>query len=114
MSSMSAAAPNDSLAQDFVAFAVESGVLRFGEFKTKAGREPWPPARSTPLCCTVLTLLWPGAPPESPGSLAAGFESANTASAGVKNRVYPLPRDRNRTSLSVWPWLASKLIGRLP
>jgi orotate phosphoribosyltransferase len=26
------------LAQDFVAFAVESGVLRFGEFKTKAGR----------------------------------------------------------------------------
>jgi len=28
----------DTLAQDFVAFAVESGVLRFGEFKTKAGR----------------------------------------------------------------------------
>jgi len=28
----------DPLAQDFVAFAVESGVLRFGEFKTKAGR----------------------------------------------------------------------------
>jgi len=27
-----------SLAQDFVQFAVESGVLRFGEFKTKAGR----------------------------------------------------------------------------
>ena len=27
-----------SLAADFVAFAVESGVLRFGEFKTKAGR----------------------------------------------------------------------------
>ena len=26
------------LAQDFVRFAVESGVLRFGEFKTKAGR----------------------------------------------------------------------------
>lgn len=26
------------LAQDFVQFAVESGVLRFGEFKTKAGR----------------------------------------------------------------------------
>ncbi|MCC2634275.1 MAG: pyrE, partial [Ramlibacter sp.] len=25
-------------AQDFVAFAVQSGVLRFGEFKTKAGR----------------------------------------------------------------------------
>lgn len=29
----------DSLAQDFVAFAVEAGVLRFGEFKTKAGRQ---------------------------------------------------------------------------
>jgi len=28
----------DKLAQDFVAFAVECGVLRFGEFKTKAGR----------------------------------------------------------------------------
>ncbi|MBU1441214.1 MAG: orotate phosphoribosyltransferase [Gammaproteobacteria bacterium] len=27
-----------ALAQDFVAFALESGVLRFGEFKTKAGR----------------------------------------------------------------------------
>jgi orotate phosphoribosyltransferase len=31
------AAP-DLLAQDFVQFAVEAGVLRFGEFKTKAGR----------------------------------------------------------------------------
>jgi orotate phosphoribosyltransferase len=28
----------DSLAQDFVQFAVAAGVLRFGEFKTKAGR----------------------------------------------------------------------------
>ena len=28
----------DALAQDFVKFSVESGVLRFGEFKTKAGR----------------------------------------------------------------------------
>jgi len=28
----------DPLAQDFVRFAVDSGVLRFGEFKTKAGR----------------------------------------------------------------------------
>ena len=28
----------DALAQEFVRFAVESGVLRFGEFKTKAGR----------------------------------------------------------------------------
>jgi orotate phosphoribosyltransferase len=28
----------DSLAQEFVQFAVESGVLRFGQFKTKAGR----------------------------------------------------------------------------
>jgi orotate phosphoribosyltransferase len=31
-------APTPSLAQDFVAFAVDAGVLRFGEFKTKAGR----------------------------------------------------------------------------
>ena len=31
--------PNpDTLAQDFVQFAIECGVLRFGEFKTKAGR----------------------------------------------------------------------------
>ena len=30
--------PKDELALDFVKFAVESGVLRFGEFKTKAGR----------------------------------------------------------------------------
>jgi orotate phosphoribosyltransferase len=28
----------DRLAQDFVQFAVDSGVLRFGQFKTKAGR----------------------------------------------------------------------------
>jgi orotate phosphoribosyltransferase len=28
----------DTLAQEFVAFAVQCGVLRFGEFKTKAGR----------------------------------------------------------------------------
>lgn len=32
------APPDASLAQDFVAFSVHSGVLRFGEFKTKAGR----------------------------------------------------------------------------
>lgn len=32
------APPDASLAQDFVAFSVQSGVLRFGEFKTKAGR----------------------------------------------------------------------------
>ncbi len=31
-------AGQDKLAQDFVEFAVQSGVLRFGEFKTKAGR----------------------------------------------------------------------------
>ena len=29
---------DDALAHDFVEFAVEAGVLRFGEFKTKAGR----------------------------------------------------------------------------
>jgi orotate phosphoribosyltransferase len=31
-------AGRDELAQDFVQFSVEAGVLRFGEFKTKAGR----------------------------------------------------------------------------
>jgi orotate phosphoribosyltransferase len=31
-------AGRDELAQEFVQFAVEAGVLRFGEFKTKAGR----------------------------------------------------------------------------
>ncbi len=33
-----APAEGDALAQDFVRFSVEAGVLRFGEFKTKAGR----------------------------------------------------------------------------
>jgi orotate phosphoribosyltransferase len=33
-----ATAGQDTLAQDFVQFAVDCGVLRFGEFKTKAGR----------------------------------------------------------------------------
>lgn len=31
-------APTDELAQQFVAFALDAGVLRFGEFTTKAGR----------------------------------------------------------------------------
>jgi orotate phosphoribosyltransferase len=35
---MSTNAKPDALAQDFVKFAIEAGVLRFGEFKTKAGR----------------------------------------------------------------------------
>ncbi|HMA09238.1 MAG TPA: orotate phosphoribosyltransferase [Ramlibacter sp.] len=35
---MAAGSGQDSLAQDFVQFAVDSGVLRFGQFKTKAGR----------------------------------------------------------------------------
>lgn len=35
---MSPTAQNDSVAQDFVKFSVDSKVLRFGEFKTKAGR----------------------------------------------------------------------------
>jgi orotate phosphoribosyltransferase len=35
---MSTNATSDALAQDFVKFAVDAGVLRFGEFKTKAGR----------------------------------------------------------------------------
>ncbi|MCV2358651.1 orotate phosphoribosyltransferase [Paucibacter sp. TC2R-5] len=35
---MTTAKTPEPLAQEFVAFAVEAGVLRFGEFKTKAGR----------------------------------------------------------------------------
>ena len=35
---MVAGGSQDPLAQEFVQFAVESGVLRFGQFKTKAGR----------------------------------------------------------------------------
>jgi orotate phosphoribosyltransferase len=35
---MVAASGQDQLALDFVKFAVEAGVLRFGQFKTKAGR----------------------------------------------------------------------------
>jgi orotate phosphoribosyltransferase len=35
---MTSAAPAGSLAQDFVKFSVETGVLGFGEFRTKAGR----------------------------------------------------------------------------
>jgi orotate phosphoribosyltransferase len=35
---MSLPAPSEALARDFVHFAVRCGVLRFGEFKTKAGR----------------------------------------------------------------------------
>ena len=35
---MSTMPSNETLARDFVAFALGAGVLRFGEFKTKAGR----------------------------------------------------------------------------
>jgi orotate phosphoribosyltransferase len=35
---MSTPLQTDTLAQDFVKFAVDAGVLRFGEFRTKAGR----------------------------------------------------------------------------
>jgi orotate phosphoribosyltransferase len=35
---MTAPASDSTIAHEFVQFAVESGVLRFGEFKTKAGR----------------------------------------------------------------------------
>jgi orotate phosphoribosyltransferase len=38
MTTATAAADTQTVAQDFVKFAVASGVLRFGEFKTKAGR----------------------------------------------------------------------------
>ena len=39
VASASAGEGQDQLAQDFVQFSVEAGVLRFGTFKTKAGRE---------------------------------------------------------------------------
>src|ERR687884_754969 len=39
MSSMAPHDPSDPLAQAFVKFSVEAGVLRFGDFKTKAGRQ---------------------------------------------------------------------------
>jgi orotate phosphoribosyltransferase len=35
---MTSPASSDTLAQEFVKFSVEAGVLRFGEFRTKAGR----------------------------------------------------------------------------
>ncbi|MBV8471738.1 MAG: orotate phosphoribosyltransferase [Burkholderiaceae bacterium] len=35
---MTVSTASPAIAQEFVAFAVQSGVLRFGEFKTKAGR----------------------------------------------------------------------------
>ena len=38
MTLKAAAAASDALALEFVQFAVEAGVLRFGEFQTKAGR----------------------------------------------------------------------------
>ena len=36
---MSTPPANDLLAQEFVQFSVEAGGLRFGDFKTKAGRQ---------------------------------------------------------------------------
>ena len=38
MPSAPAARDDDALALEFVKFSVDAGVLRFGEFKTKAGR----------------------------------------------------------------------------
>lgn len=38
MTPMTPMQDRENLAQDFVKFAVDAGVLRFGEFKTKAGR----------------------------------------------------------------------------
>lgn len=38
MNTSATGAERDALARDFVQFAIDSGVLRFGEFKTKAGR----------------------------------------------------------------------------
>ena len=51
MGSPTASTPTDALAQDFVKFSVEAGVLRFGEFKTKAGG--CRPISSTPACSTT-------------------------------------------------------------
>lgn len=39
MSATQAGSAQDQLARDFVRFAIDSGVLRFGDFKTKAGRQ---------------------------------------------------------------------------
>ena len=38
MSATGTVDPQDELAREFVQFAIDSGVLRFGQFKTKAGR----------------------------------------------------------------------------
>jgi orotate phosphoribosyltransferase len=38
MNTSATQADRDALARDFVQFAIDAGVLRFGEFKTKAGR----------------------------------------------------------------------------
>ncbi|QTD45179.1 orotate phosphoribosyltransferase [Ottowia testudinis] len=38
MSTSAATTDRDALAREFVQFAIDAGVLRFGEFKTKAGR----------------------------------------------------------------------------
>ena len=38
MMTAAATADRDALAREFVQFAIEAGVLRFGEFRTKAGR----------------------------------------------------------------------------
>ena len=42
-----------TLAREFVQFALEAGVLRFGEFKTKAGRLSRP--CSTGVCSTTAS-----------------------------------------------------------
>jgi len=39
MSATQAGSGQDQLAREFVQFAIDSGVLRFGDFKTKAGRQ---------------------------------------------------------------------------
>ena len=45
------------LRQQFVEFAIETGVLRFGEFVTKAGRKsPYFSMRA----CSAVALRWAG------------------------------------------------------
>jgi hypothetical protein len=46
----------DALAVDFVRFSVQSGVLRFGEFKTKAGRLS--PLKAGAVLCTADFGQW--------------------------------------------------------
>ena len=80
------------LAQDFVRFAVESGVLRFGEFKTKAGRLS--PYFSTPDCLTMAARL-----------AARGILCKKPCWPAASNSTWCLaPPTRAFRWLPPWPW----------